>query len=130
MGIIMEDNNKEQIEVPADITVYKKEEVKEEPPSPLDVHAGFFQMYAPRFRAHLEQLNSKALRRIINYLIVYPLNDNEVKLVNDLEKDTFLLGNRLLESKYNMKLGLISEEIISTIVNQAKKHELIENKGE
>jgi hypothetical protein len=59
-------------------------------------------MYMPIFRRHLENLNKKALIRLIGALVEVPLNEKEIKTRSKTEQDAFQIGDQLLTSKYVM----------------------------
>lgn len=92
-----------------------------------EVAAQLFYLYSPKFGQGLNSLSKKALQRLIMKLVTYPLNEKQLKHQSELEKNMFLIGDRLLESKYVM--------IIQTMMNnqdviQAAVNKLEENKEE
>lgn len=79
-------------------------ETKAEQSNPLDLHAQYFYMYFPRFRQVLNNLNKKALIRLISFLVENPLNERELRSCSKLEQDAFQIGDQLLVSKYLMMI--------------------------
>lgn len=71
---------------------------------PLDIHAQYFYMYFPRFRNGLQNMNKKALIRLISSLVECPLNEKDIKIRSEMERNLFHMGDQLLCSKYLMML--------------------------
>lgn len=90
------------------------EELKIENQAPdqqIEFVARFFHMYLPVFKQKLSKLNKKGLQRVIERLVEWPLNEKELKWPFKEEKDAFLIGDRLLESKYAMFRYVINDEM-------------------
>lgn len=77
----------------------------------LDNHAAFCHMYFPKLLQAINTLNSKALRRVIELAVKYPIEESDKKLKTQTEKDTFNILNQLLTSKYSMILYTGLEEM-------------------
>ena len=73
--------------------------------APEEVAAMLCTMYLPAFRAHLAKLSNNALRRLIYNLVQYPLENGDYDPKNQVEKNAFLIGDRLLSSKYLMVIS-------------------------
>jgi len=100
--------------------------------TPFEAAATMFGLYAPKFEAHLKTMSTGELRRLVNALVQYPINDKE--FVNESQKlrTAFSLGQVLLEAKWVMlmqsmmeveqsKLQVSSEEsVIETEVKEAQ----------
>lgn len=103
-----DNSNSDQPQQPAQtvdpLEVQLQAQSKVEESNPLDVHAQMFYMYGPRFRGQLQMMNKKALIRLINSLVQFPLNDNEIKLRSKVEQDAFHTGDQMLTSKYVMMI--------------------------
>lgn len=69
-----------------------------------DIAAGMFSLYLPKFKQAVETLSSRQLRRLLKMLVEYPLNEREYQPKNQVEKNAFLVGNKLLEAKFMMIL--------------------------
>lgn len=81
--------------------------------SPEDRHGMFFSIYGPRLKMLLKHVGKKGLERIINSLIQYPLNMDELKFTSKHEKEVYALCNEMLISKYSL--------VISTLLENEKK---------
>lgn len=100
--------------------------------TPFEAAATMFGLYAPKFEAHIKTMSTGELRRLVNALVQYPINDKE--FVNESQKlrTAFALGQVLLEAKWVMlmqsmmeveqnKLQASSEEsVIETEVKEAQ----------
>lgn len=89
--------------------------------SPFEAAATMFGLYAPKFEAHLKEMPTGELRRLLNALVQYPLNEKE--FVNDSQRlrTGFALGQALLESKWVMLTHAFMEQ------EQARLRESEEN---
>ncbi len=77
----------------------------------------FFQMYNKQFVTMINKMNKKAAARVITRLVSYPLETpSDMTWVSQDEKNAFLIGNQLLETKYLLYKYTMMEE--------AKKAEL------
>lgn len=100
--------------------------------APEEVAAQLFYLYSPRFVQGISMLSKKALQRLITKLITYPLNDKELKHQSELEKNLFLIGDRLLESKYVMIIHTVtsSQEVQEAIQEKLEENENGKNEAE
>lgn len=87
----------------------KAEKLYDSGQTPEDVSAQFFFLYHPKFSARLNKLSSRQLRRIINALVKFPLEKDDYDPKNEDEREAFMLGDRLLTSKYVMQIYVISQ---------------------
>ncbi len=85
------------------------------PAGPEEVAAQLFFLYQPKFKLLVNKLPLKALRRVINALIEYPLQDKDYKHQSEGEKNAFLIGDRLLEAKYLMIIHQMHDQIQSKV---------------
>lgn len=74
-----------------------------------DVAAAYFKMYGPKFTYMLSQLSKKAALRLIDNLVKYPLQDGEIRFGTEFEKNAFLIGRQLLDSKMMMTMAVLLE---------------------
>lgn len=99
-----EENQTEEVEVKSDeLAEINKENfgvAKNISDDPMELAATMLYMYTPKFQQAVGKLSSNALRRILNKLVSYPLNDKAYKATSQLEQDAFNVGDRLLEAKY------------------------------
>lgn len=109
----IEDNNIDAKQIEQDLL--KKEEQRLDQQvvqqSPVEAHAKMFAMYSPIFKNGVNGLSSRKLKKLINYLIEFPLNSKEYRLMTQMERDLFNIGNKLLESKFCMRVYIESEKI-------------------
>jgi len=90
------------------------EELKIENQAPdqqIEFVAKFFHMYLPIFKQKFKKLSSKAKDRVMERLLEHPLGDKKYNWPFKEEKDLFLIGDRLLESKYAMFRYVINDEL-------------------
>jgi uncharacterized protein (DUF1778 family) len=71
---------------------------------PTEMAAAAYAMYGPYFKLALPKLSTRSLRRILNYLVFYPLEQDSVKAANEAEKSVMQLANFLIEAKFVMVL--------------------------
>lgn len=92
--------------------------------SPFEAAATLFGLYAPKFEQHIKELSTGELRRVLNALVQYPLNEKE--FVNDSQRlrTAFALGQALLEAKWMMIMQTVMDQ------EQAKLGSSEENKNE
>lgn len=89
--------------------------------NPEDVHAQLFYLYMPIFRRFLENLNKKALIRLIGALVEVPLNEKEIKSRSKVEQDAFKVGDQLLTSKYVMMILVDADQKMKQAQEEAAK---------
>lgn len=88
----------------------------------VEFAAKFFQMYNPIFANKIDKMQKKAMARVIKRLMAYPLETPKDMTWNSKEeKDAFLIGDRLLETKYAMFKYVVNEELQKA--NELKKEE-------
>ena len=77
----------------------------------MEFQARFFQMYFKVFQNKINKMPKKAAARVITRLIAYPIETDNLTWLSSDEKDTFLIGNQLLETKYLMFKYMLKNEI-------------------
>lgn len=97
---------------------------------PEDIAAELFFLYHNKWEALVDNLSYKALRRLIKKLVTFPLS-KKFHHTSEEEKNAYLIGDRLIESLYIMKLTAAaeatdrqlaeSEEAKQEIVNEAER---------
>ena len=124
-----EENQTEEVEVKSDeLAEINKENfgvAKNISDDPMELAATMLYMYTPKFQQAVGKLSSNALRRILNKLVSYPLNDKAYKATSQLEQDAFNVGDRLLEAKFLMITSTYSD-----IIQNEMKKEQESNKAE
>jgi len=69
---------------------------------PEEMAATLFTLYRPRYDALVNNLSSNAMRRLLKKMVVFPLNEKEMKSTSKEENEAFAISQRLLEAKYVM----------------------------
>ena len=77
---------------------------------PFEAAATMFGLYAPKFERLIKTLSTGELRRLLNGLVQYPLNDKEFINDSDSLRSAFSLGQTLLEAKWVMMMHSLMEE--------------------
>jgi len=77
---------------------------------PFETAATMFGLYAPKFEQHLKELSTGELRRLINALVQYPLNEKEFVDDSQRLRTGFALGQALLEAKWVMLTHAFMEQ--------------------
>lgn len=76
---------------------------------PAESAAMVFHMYKPELLKRLPKLSQKAMRRVLQLLIEYPLNDKKLAGTSQLEKEVFLLADSMLQSKFVMMMDVYKD---------------------
>jgi hypothetical protein len=94
--------------------------------TPFEAAATMFGLYAPKFEAHIKTLSTGELRRLVNALVQYPINEKE--FVNDSQKlkTAFSLGQVLLEAKWVMLMQSMMEVEQQNLQKNESTEEAIE----
>jgi len=98
---------------------------------PFEVAAMTHSMYLGPFLAGIENISGNSCRRILRFIVSYPLLQSEAHSASPQEEQLTYLADRLCESKFLMIMNEFNnrrEEIISKI-EEAEKAEG-ENNGE
>jgi hypothetical protein len=82
--------------------------------TPFEAAATMFGLYRPKFEELVKTLSTGELRRVLNALVQYPLNERE--FINEAQRvrDTFAVGQSLLEAKWLMLMQSMMEAQTST----------------
>ena len=118
---------------PEDIEIKYEEPLKDNEfrnAGPEEVAAQLFFLYQPKFKMLVQRLPLKALRRVINALMEYPIQQIDYKHQSEGEKNAFLIGDRLLEAKYLMIIHAMHDQIQARIKTEQEAEEKLEIKGE
>lgn len=95
----------------------------------LEFASRYFQMYNKVFVNMINTMNKKAAARVITRLISYPLETpKDMKWNSKPEKDAFLIGNQLIETKYMLFKYVAMDEAEKAKLRQepVKKEEKVE----
>ena len=87
----------------------------------------FFQMYNKQFNMMINKMNKKAAARVITRLVAYPLETpDKLTWVSPDEKNAFLIGNQLIETKYMLfKYVAMNEAEKAKLMQDSKKEETV-----
>ena len=77
--------------------------------TPFEAAATLFGMYAPKFEQQLKDLSTGELRRLLNALVQYPLNEKEFVDDSQRLRTAFALGQALLEAKWVMVMQSVMD---------------------
>lgn len=78
--------------------------------TPFEAAATLFGLYAPKFEQHLKELTTGELRRVLNALVQYPLNEKEFLTDSQRVRTAFALGQALLEAKWVMIMQSVMDQ--------------------
>lgn len=71
---------------------------------PVKAASTMYGLYMPKFKQGVGMLSTNALRRLINALIEYPLQEKKYAHSTPLEKQLMSVGHAVLEAKFLMIL--------------------------
>lgn len=80
-------------------------------PAPEDVAARDFESQLPSFKNLSVGMSNKALRRVLNALVEFPLQEGKVKLTGQKEELLFSIGLHLIDCKMTMFQAVLLERI-------------------
>lgn len=80
---------------------------------PEDVAAESFQKNLPVFKNYASGLSNKALRRVLNALVEFPLQEGKLKFGDAKEQQAFTIGLHLIDCKITMISAVVKEELTS-----------------
>ena len=69
---------------------------------PIEMAASVLHMYAPYLKNAIPKLSTRGLRRLVNFLVFYPFEQDDVKPGSEFERDVMNLANQLVEAKFVM----------------------------
>lgn len=76
---------------------------------PMEMASQMYGMYVPHYKGAVDKLSSRALRRILNFLVLYPFEQDDVKAASKDEQQLMQLCNSLLEAKFVMTMHAYNE---------------------
>lgn len=71
---------------------------------PVETAGAAYKIYVPYYKAQRSKLTTRALRRILDFLILYPLESNKANATSELEREMMELCNTLIQAKFVMIL--------------------------
>jgi superfamily II DNA or RNA helicase len=102
---------------------------------PVETAASTYKIYLPFFEANLKKLSVRGMRRLVNFLVKYPLEQDDIKAANPFEREMMELVNTLVQAKFVMILGTYNEhaeelyEAATTPLTQEQADEIAEQLG-
>lgn len=91
---------------------------------PSEMAATAYAMYGPYYKMAVPKLSKRSLRRILDYLIFYPLEKDSVKAANEAEKSVMQLANFLVEAKFILQMDSYRQNLEQIV--EAAESELTE----
>lgn len=79
-------------------------QAQERSQDPTETAAQMYSMYIPHYKSAVPKLSTRGLRRVLNNLILYPLEQDDIKAASQFEKEMMQLVNSLVEAKFIMIL--------------------------
>ncbi len=76
---------------------------------PVETAASTYKIYLPFFDANLKKLSVRGMRRLCNFLVKYPLEQDDIKAASPFEREMMELVNTLVQAKFVMILGTYNE---------------------
>jgi hypothetical protein len=76
---------------------------------PIETASQAYGMYVPHFKRAIPKLSTRGLRRLVNYLVLYPLEQEDFRAANDFEKQVMQLAGQLSEAKFVMIMATYQE---------------------
>jgi hypothetical protein len=67
---------------------------------PVETAGSAYQIYVPHFKAALPKISTRGLRRVLQYMVLYPLEQDSIKSATEFEKQFMQLVNSLVEAKF------------------------------
>lgn len=95
---------------------------------PMEMASTVYGMYIPTYNAAIPKLSTRALRRVLNYIVKYPLEQDDIKAASDSEKQLMALVNSLVEAKFIIIMHQYSQHMEQ--LSQAADSELTEEERE
>jgi hypothetical protein len=94
---------------------------------PVETAASTYRIYLPYYRANLPKMSSRALRRIVKFIVEYPLEKSEIGAASAHEREMMELINTLVQAKFVMILATFNEQ--SEKIHQAMNSPLTEEEA-
>lgn len=76
---------------------------------PAEVAAQTFRIYLPFYKMNKHKLSTRALRRILDFLVLYPLESDKANATTKEEREMMELINTLIQAKFVMILDTFNQ---------------------
>jgi len=127
MGI-MEEVKTEQEPTTEEVVEFTQEQVdamaEARANDPTEIAATMHNLYLPMFCNAVDNLSSASLKRILKYLVSYPLVDCEIKQDEPAEGKVAYLGNNLVECKFVMIMDTYNQNAKEILANSEEHTEV------
>ena len=97
--------------------------------NPAELAATNYKLYTPRFLALCFNMGKKPLSRVLEALILFPLEEHR-PLITQQEKEAFAIGRALMDAKFMMMLEALKSNLEDAEVEQKKEGEIENGKVE
>jgi len=95
---------------------------------PTEIAATMHNLYLPMFYNAVDGLSSASLKRILKYLVSFPLVDCEISKDEPVEGKVAYLGNNLIECKFVMIMDTYNQNAENILANSEEQKQE-ENNG-
>lgn len=76
---------------------------------PVETAASTYKIYHPFYKANRNKLSVRGMRRLIDFLVEYPLERDSINAANQFEREMMELINTLIQAKFVMVLGTYNQ---------------------
>lgn len=76
---------------------------------PVETASTTYRLYLPYFKAQMPKMSVRAMRRLVNFLVCYPLEQEDPGSVTQMEREMFELTNTLVQAKFVMILATYNQ---------------------
>lgn len=76
---------------------------------PVETASGAYRIYLPYFKAQLPKLSTRALRRLVEFCVLYPLEKDKHGATTAVEREMMELTNTLIQAKFVMILSTYND---------------------
>lgn len=121
----MTDTNIKTLEQVEKETIQQQVNNNNTPMRQEDVAATVFHKYIEPFKDMVSKLSSKQLRRVIKYLVEYPIEEQKIRLPSNEEKATFYFGEQLLMAKMIMMYHTAEEVRRESVRKELEQKEAV-----
>lgn len=94
---------------PAEVEAQLVAEAQNRHMDPMEMASQMYGMYVPHYKNAVDKLSVRATRRILNFLVLYPFEQADVKAATEEEQQLMQLCNSLIEAKFVMTMAAYNE---------------------
>lgn len=85
---------------PKEVEAQLMEQAQARADDPGEAAATMYHMYVPHFKRLMPGISTRGLRRVLNYMVLYPFEQDSIKAATELEKQFMQLCGSLMEAKF------------------------------